>query len=160
MVNEVNTRGSQSDTPPADPRLYLRDEELDRGVGLILAGERALAVACERLRPGTGLGKAEIQTLLAIRYQPGLTVSQLRDRLAATVPTFARSLGVLDRHGLISRPRSGEDRRRRQLFLSPQGEDLTQPLASAMRDALRTAYRDAGPAHVAGARRLLEALAK
>ena len=160
MPHEVNSSGANSREAhvSADPRLYLRDEELDRGVGLILAGERALAAAAEPARMSAGLSKSEMQALLAIRYQPGLSVGGLRERLAATVPTLARILGHLDERGLIERPRGGQDRRQRQLTLSPAGEALTAPIALAMRELLKQAYREAGPDQVAGARRLLEAL--
>lgn len=162
MPNEVNTPGSnRSDAQvSADPRLYLRDEELDRGVGLILAGERALAAAAEAARLAADLSRSEMQALLAIRYQPGLSVGGLRERIAATVPTLARILGTLDERGLIERPRGGEDRRQRRLTLSSAGDALTAPLAAAMRDCLKQAYREAGPDQVAGARCLLEALRK
>ncbi len=162
MPNEVNSPGSnKSDTQAStDPRLYLRDEELDRGVGLILAGERALAAAAETARLAADLSRSEMQALLAIRYQPGLSVGQLRERIAATVPTLARILGSLDERGLIERPRAGQDRRQRQLALSPSGDALTAPIAAAMRERLKQAYREAGPDQVAGARCLLEALQK
>ena len=161
MAYEVNrTRQPSPDTGGSDTRLYLRDEELDRGVGLILAGERRLAMTYEKVRAATGLSRSELQALLAIRYQPGLTVSQLRDRLATTVPTCARLLGVLDSRGLIARSVDGEDRRQRQLSLSDAGYKLTDPVASALRRSLSSAYRDVGPERVIGARALLEALVK
>ncbi|MEO0464918.1 MAG: MarR family transcriptional regulator [Pseudomonadota bacterium] len=142
----------------SDTRLYLRDEELDRGVGLILAGERRLADVCETVRKDTGLSRSELQALLAIHYQPGLTVSDLRARLATTVPTCARLLAALDARGLVDREVGGEDRRQRQLRLSAEGLALCDPVAAALRKALSLAYRDAGPERVVGARALLEAL--
>jgi DNA-binding MarR family transcriptional regulator len=162
MSDEVNTPGSSSLEPAAsaDPRLYLRDAELDRGVMLILAGERALSAAAETTRQSAALSRSEMQVLMAIRYQPGLNVGQLRERLAATVPTLARILGTLDERSLIQRPRAGQDRRQRSLTLSPEGIALTEPLASAMRERLKQAYREAGPDQVSGARRLLEALSR
>lgn len=161
MTDEVNSPASNGhETPVAnDPRLYLRDEELERGVGLILAGERALSAAAEDARQAAGLSRSEMQALMAIRFQPGLSVSQLRTHLAATVPTMARIVGTLDERGLIERPRAGRDRRRRALVLSQAGSHITAPLASAMRERLKQAYRKAGPDPVSGARRLLEALA-
>lgn len=145
----------------ADTRLYLRDEELDRGVGLILASERALAVASERERKVARLSPSELRALMTIRHMPGLDVSSLRTRLSTTVPTCARLLAGLDARGLILREAAGGgDRRRRKLTLSPEGEALVEPIAEAMRSALREAYRQAGAEAVAGARSLLEAFAE
>ena len=152
MSSQVNTSSS------FDPRLFLRDEELDRGVALIMASERALSQAAEASRKAGALSKTELQALMAIRATPGLTVSELRGKLGATVPTLARILGKLDERGLVRRKKSGQDGRKRKLELSLAGEAVAEPVASAMRNALRAAYRSAGSDQVAGARAVLEAL--
>ncbi|MEM1151221.1 MAG: helix-turn-helix domain-containing protein, partial [Pseudomonadota bacterium] len=114
MPHEVNS----PTVPAADMRLYLRDEELDRGAGLILLGERALSAAAESARKQARLSRSEMQVLLAISQFPGQDVAGLRGRLAMTVPTCARLLGELDKRGLIERQLDGSDRRRRALMLS------------------------------------------
>ena len=152
MSAQVNTSST------FDPRLFLRDEELDRGVALILAGERALSQAAESSRKSAAVNSTEMRALMAIRAAPGLTVSELRRTLGATVPTTARILGKLDERGLVRRKKSGQDGRKRKLELSLAGEEVCEPIAIAMRDALRIAYRSAGSDQVAGARTVLEAL--
>ena len=161
MVNEVNTRGKMADgmTGQADPRLYLRDEELNRGVGLILAGERALMAAVADAILASDLSSGEWQILLAILFEPGRDVSTVREGLGATVPTFARQLGRLDKRGLIDKSRSGSDGRKRALYLSGDGEALVAPVAGTLRETLRLAFRDAGSEAVNGAKLVLDALA-
>jgi len=156
MPSEVNSPAPRA----ADMRLYLRDEELDRGAALILAGERALAAAAETARKSAGLSRGELQALLSIRQFPGQDVATLRARLNMTVPTCARLLGELDQKGLVDRHKAGGDKRRRALTISAHGERVLAPVVAAMRAALRQAYRSAGPDCVSGARTLLEALAK
>ncbi|HCE22053.1 MAG TPA: hypothetical protein DF282_05990, partial [Hyphomonas sp.] len=46
---------------PFDPRLFLMDQELDRGVGLLLAGSAELMRAAEEARHKAGLSKPELQ---------------------------------------------------------------------------------------------------
>ncbi|KCZ92675.1 MarR family transcriptional regulator [Hyphomonas johnsonii MHS-2] len=145
---------------PFDPRLFLMDQELDRGVGLLMAGARELVSAAETARKKAGLSKPEMQILIAIRFDPGRTVSQMRDALGMTVPTFARLIGALDTRGLIERERQENDGRRRKLTLSDAGVTLTTPIAIVLRERLRLAFRAAGPDAVAGMRIALEALAK
>lgn len=152
MSSQVNTSNS------FDPRLFLRDEELDRGVALILASERALTAAAEQARTTAALSKTELQALMTIRANPGLTVKDLRKRLRATTPTLARILGKLDARGLVRKKKSGQDGRMRKLELSLAGTALADPIATAMRNLLREAYRSAGAEHVGGARAVLEAL--
>ena len=152
MSAQVNTSSS------FDPRLFLRDEELDHGVALILAGERALLQAAESSKKSAAVNATELRALMAIRANPGLTVSELRATIGATIPTMARILGKLDERGLVRRKKSGQDGRKRKLELSLAGEAVCEPIAIAMRDALRIAYRSAGSDQVAGARAVLEAL--
>lgn len=152
MASDVNLNR------PFDPRLFLMDQELDRGVGLLLAGGAELISSAEAMRRKAGLSKPEMQILMAVRFRPGQSVSELRDALGMTVPTFARILGQLDQRDLIERSRGDEDGRRRTLHLSSHGLQLTDPIAGALRDRLRRAFRVAGPDAVAGARRVLEAL--
>ena len=147
-------------TRPFDPRLFLTDQELDRGAGLLISGADELMRAAESARKKAGLSKSEMQILMAIRYRPGQTVSQLRGHLGMTVPTFARIIGQLDTRGLIAREREGSDGRRRKLVLSDAGTTLTTPIAIEIRDRLRLAFRAGGPEAVAGARILLEALVR
>lgn len=154
MASDVNP------SRPFDPRLFLMDQELDRGVALILGGARTLNRTLETVRTQTGLSKAQIQILMLLRYHAGLTVSDARETLAMTVPTFARLAGELDERGLILRERSHPDGRRHTLSLSDAGISLTTPVAIALRERLRLAFRAAGPNSVAGAQLLLEALTK
>jgi N-acetylglutamate synthase-like GNAT family acetyltransferase len=88
---------------PFDPRLFLTDQELDRSAGLLISGASVLAKAAESARKKAGLSRPELQILMAARYRPGLTVSEMRSTLGMTVPTFARIIGKLDDRGLIER---------------------------------------------------------
>ncbi len=143
---------------PSDDRLFLRDAELDRGVVSILLGERALNVAVSAALSASGLNTAEMRALMVIRATPDLNVSELRGRLGATTPTLARTLGELDRKGLIDRTKSEADGRRRRLRLTAAGETVAVPLVEALRGALREAYREAGAEDVSGFRRVLDTL--
>lgn len=146
---------------PFDARLFLMDQELDRGVGLLLAGAAELMRAADEARHKAGLSKPELQILMSVRYRPGQTVGELRDALGMTVPTFARIIGDLDSRGLIERARdNGGDKRRRTLALSDAGTTLTTQIAIALRERLRLAYRSAGPNAVEGFRIVMDALVK
>lgn len=145
---------------PFDPRLFLMDQELDRAVGLLLSGAGELSRTAETVRTKAGLSKPELQILMAVRYRPDQTVGELRSALGMTVPTFARLIAGLDQRGLIARERTSGDGRRRRLILSDAGTTLTTPIAIALRERLRVAFRACGPEAASGARSLLEALIK
>jgi len=143
---------------PMEGRLYLRDEELDAGAAIILGAEKRLARAMQGVLKDAPINQGELDVLMGIRAVKGLTVRQMRERLAMTVPTFARILGQLDQKGLIGKTPSNQDMRARVLELSDKGETLIAPFVARLRDVLRTAYRDTGAEHVAGARAVLEAI--
>lgn len=155
----VNVNQIRANAPGFDPRLFLRDEELDYGIALLLAGERALMKAASEISRDFELPQLAARILITIRFQPGQTITALRQQLHTTTPTLARILGDLDQRGLIERRQSEHgDRRTRCLFLSHQGKRVTDPATLAMRDRLRSAYRAAGSGAVSGVRAVLEAL--
>jgi DNA-binding MarR family transcriptional regulator len=155
----VNVNQIRKNAPGFDPRLFLRDEELDYGIALLLAGERTLMKAAGEIARAFDLPPLAARVLITIRFQPGQSVNQLREQLDATTPTFARIIADLERRELIERRQAETgDRRVRQLFLRHEGKRLTDPATIAMRDRLRTAYRAAGPSAVGGVRAVLEAL--
>lgn len=146
--------------PGFDPRLFLRDEELDFGIGLILSGERRLVTEALEHCKSAELPPLGVRVLLSARFQPGQTVSALRSQLGATVPTFARILGDLDQAGYIERRANHADGRAKRIYLTLEGKRLTDQAAIAMRDQLRNAYRQAGATAVAGTRSVLQALSR
>ncbi|WP_143435443.1 MarR family winged helix-turn-helix transcriptional regulator [Henriciella aquimarina] len=143
-----------------DPRLFLREEELDNGIALLLASERAIAAALRRGQEETGLNMPALRLLITIRYEPNRTVSELRELTGATTPTMARLLGELDKRELIRKTPGGRDARRRRLSVSEQGEQVLNPVVSELRSAMREAFREAGATSVAGNRAVLEALTR
>lgn len=149
---------SRANAPGFDPRLFLRDEELDYGIALLLAGERVLMKQAGDLSAREAMPPLAARVLIAIRFEPGRSVQALRTRLDATTPTLARILSDLDQRGLVERRKSRHDGRQRALYLTTEGKRLTDQATIAMRDTLRDAYRRAGASAVAGARAVLEAL--
>jgi len=155
----VNVNQIRANAPGFDPRLFLRDEELDYGIALLLASERALMKATRDIARDFEMPILAAHTLLTIRFQPGHSVNQLCEQLDATTPTFARIIADLEKRGLIERRKSDSgDRRVRLLYLSHQGKRVTDPATIEMRDKLRKAYRSAGSGAVGGVRSVLEAL--
>ncbi len=155
-MQHVNHNSNRA--PGFDPRLFLRDEELDYGISLILTAERTLMKQAATLAEAQSIPPLAARALITIRFEPGLTVSHIRDQLGATVPTMARILADLDQDGLLERRKSKIDARQRALHLTQDGLRATDPAVIGMRNAIRNAYRRAGSGAVAGARAVMEAL--
>ena len=151
-----------SNLPPIKPRperldgrLFLTDENLDRGTLTLLAAARRLEVYMRQLVETKGLSQTEFAMLMEIAHEPGLDVSDLRTRVGGTTPTIARLLARLEKDGWVDRPKANRDGRRRALRLSPDGDALVEEALSALRKNMTQIYRQAGEPSVTGAMDLL-----
>ncbi len=159
--------------PAPDPtgpeaRLYLKEEELDRAVELVLLAQRRFLTAADPVLEARGLGPAHYRALAAIRRGAsegrrgdgeGLTVSALQGVLAVRKQSLARVLGELEAAGLIARAPGAADRRQRRLQLTEAGRAAEREASGALRERLGQVFRQAGAEAVAGARTVLSALA-
>ncbi len=143
-----------------DPRLILREEELDAALELLFLAEAALwagADAALEAEPA-GLGRTHYRTLFLLKRRPGLGVRELARLMALSKQGASRALGDLERRGLVAKS-AGEDARRRPAALTPEGAALEASVSERLRAQVARAYRAGGLDAVPGARRILEALA-
>lgn len=142
-----------------DGRLYLTDENLDRGALTVIAAARRLELRLRSHPALEGLSPPQMSILLELHHAPGISVTDLRTRLGGTIPTIARLLGELERKELIARPRNVSDGRQRALVLSSDGKAKIDAALAGLRRDLTGVYRSAGEPSVSGALDLLEAIA-
>jgi DNA-binding MarR family transcriptional regulator len=105
-----------------------------------------------------GLGRAHHRALHFIGRNPGITVSELLNILRITKQSLARVLGALMKRGYVAQSPGSTDRRQRLLKLTATGAALERQLFERQQQRLRPAYHDAGPAAVAGFRRVLHGI--
>jgi DNA-binding MarR family transcriptional regulator len=144
----------------ATPLLYLREEELDRGVALVLAAARALMAAAEPALERAGLGAADFRALGVLARGRPVTVLGLAGALGVAKQSITRTLEGLEARGLVARTPGEQDRRTRLLTLTPAGEAAFAQAAEAMRACMGAASKAAGPQTVAAARDFLAILEK
>lgn len=142
-----------------DGRLFLTDENLDRGALLLMSASRRLETRLRKVAEAEGISSPQLSVLLEIKSTPGLNVADLRNRLGGTTPTIARLLGELDKKGLITRPRNVSDGRQRALGLSDTGDHIIERALASLRRDLTQVYRNAGEPSVSGALELLGSIA-
>nr|WP_295114001.1 MarR family transcriptional regulator [uncultured Caulobacter sp.] len=144
-----------------DPRLILREEELDGGLELILLAEAALWAAVDAaLESETlGLGRSHWRAAFLLRRRPGIGVQDLSKLTSLSKQAASRTLADLQKAGLVERGSGDLDGRRRPATLTPEGVAFEQRTAERLRALLARAYRTGGLDGVAGARRILAALA-
>ena len=144
-----------------DPRLILRDEELDAGLELLLLAEAPLWAAPDAaLAPeAKGLGRSHYRTLFLLKRRPGLGVRELARLTALSKQGASRTRGELARLGLVEKGSGEGDARRRPAVLTRVGAQVEARGSERRRALLARSYRAGGLDAVAGARRILSALA-
>lgn len=147
-------------TAGADPRLILREEELDSGLELLLLAETSLWTAVDAALEGeAGLGRPHWRAAFLLRRRPGLGVRDLSRLTGLSKQAASRTLADLVRAGLAEAAEGEIDARRRPVRLTEAGRAFEGRIGERLRTLLARAYRTGGLDGVAGARRILAALA-
>jgi DNA-binding MarR family transcriptional regulator len=145
----------------ADPRLILREEELDAGLELMLLAESALWAAADAALDDdpAGLGRSHWRACFLLRRRPGVGVQELAHLTSLSKQAASRILVDLEAKGLVEKTAGELDGRRRSAVLTPAGAAFEARIAERMRALVARAYRAGGLDGVAGSRRILSALA-
>jgi DNA-binding MarR family transcriptional regulator len=146
-----------SSSPAASP-LFLREDEVRRGVELLYFGYTRLTRSIDDGLAKQGLGRAHHRALYFIARQPDLTVSDLLRLLAITKQSLGRVLNDLGARDLVETRAGTSDRRQKLLRLTAAGMAFEAQLFESLRNGLATAYAAAGQESVTGFWRVLEGL--
>jgi DNA-binding MarR family transcriptional regulator len=146
---------------PADPRLILREDELDAGLELMMLAEAALWAAVDQglEAENLGLGRSHWRAAFLLRRRPGVGVQELAHLTSLSKQAASRILVDLASKGLVEKTPGDLDARRRSAALTPKGEAFEAAISERLRSQIARSYRTAGLDGVAGARRILAALA-
>lgn len=144
-------------SPAASP-LFLREEEIRRGIELLHFGQAEMARALDARLGALGLGRADQRALYFIARQPDLSVSALLRLLGVTKQSLGRVLDPLVARGLVTVAPGKRDRRQRLLRLTPEGTRIEAELFELIRERMAGAYSQAGQGAVTGFWRVLENL--
>ncbi len=137
----------------ADPRLILRDEELDAGLELMMLAEAALwaGVDAGLEAENLGLGRSHWRAAFLLKRRPGVGVQELARLTSLSKQAASRILGDLEAKGLVEkvagdldgrRPGRDPDRRR--------ARPSRTVIAERLRGLLARSYRTGGLDGVAG----------
>ena len=138
--------------------LFLTDEQLRKGIEAMFFAYRGVTADPDRILETMDYGRAHHRAIHFIHRSPGTTVSNLLTILGVTKQSLNRVLRSLIDDGLVEARVGKSDKRERNLYLTPKGQDLERQLSDAQRARMRAAYRAAGPAAVQGFRTVLEAM--
>jgi DNA-binding MarR family transcriptional regulator len=112
----------------------------------------------DRLLEAYGFGRAHHRVLYFVDRRPGLTIAELLEILRITKQSLNRVLRELVEKGFIEIRSGALDRRRRQLYATPDGERLALRLAQAQTRRFASALEKLGGAGPETARLFLAAM--
>ena len=147
-----------ADVKPIGKALFLREEELRRGIELMFFAYRDFTGEADSILAERNMGRAHHRAIYFIGRHPGITVSNLLSILCITKQSLSRVLSGLMRDGYVIQRLSANDRRQRLLHLTQAGIALESKLTSVQGSRFAAAYREAGVDAVAGFQRVLQGL--
>jgi DNA-binding MarR family transcriptional regulator len=135
---------------PAASPLFLREDEIRRGIELLYFGYTSMVRGADAILAREGLGRAHHRALYFIARRPGLSVGELLRMLAITKQSLGRVLTELQTKGLVEQVIGTSDRRQRLLRLTAAGNSLEAGLFAELETGMAAAYGEAGQAAVTG----------
>lgn len=139
-------------------QLFLREEELRRGMELLFFAYRDFTAETDSVLRTLGLGRAHHRMIYFVGRHPGLSVSELLGILRITKQSLSRVLGELVRGGYMTQSAGIRDRRQRLLDLTDKGYALERQLFESQKRLLARSYREAGGDAVDGFRQVLSGM--
>ena len=106
---------------PAASALFLREEEVRRGIEYLFFGHGALWRAIDGRLAENDLGRAHYRALYFIARAPGITISDLLGLLGITKQSLGRVVKDLEAREFLTTRQGGRDRRQKELRLTPAG---------------------------------------
>ena len=147
-----------ADIKPIGKALFLREEELRRGIEMMFFAYRDFTGEADSILAEQNMGRAHHRAIYFIGRNPGITVSELLSILKITKQSLSRVLSALVETGHVVQHTGPEDRRQRLLYLTDTGNALEARLTEVQGRRFAKAYRDAGMSAVEGFHRVLQGL--
>ncbi|MGB0584771.1 MAG: MarR family winged helix-turn-helix transcriptional regulator, partial [Candidatus Puniceispirillaceae bacterium] len=110
-----------ADIKPIGKALFLREEELRRGIELMFFAYRDFTGEADSILAEQHMGRAHHRAIYFIGRNSGITVSDLLTILCITKQSLSRVLSGLMRDGYVFQKPGATDRRQRLLYLTETG---------------------------------------
>ena len=149
---------NMADIKPIGKALFLREEELRRGIEMMFFSYRDFTSEADTILAEKDMGRAHHRAIYFIGRHPGITVSDLLGILNITKQSLSRVLSGLMKDGFVLQKTGATDRRQRLLYLTETGAKLEARLTALQGRRFADAYREAGAEAVDGFKRVLRGL--
>lgn len=149
-----------SPSAPSSPQkgLYLRKQDLRRGIELLFFAYRDFTGEADEILSELGLGRAHHRVIYFVGRQPDMTVSELLGILKITKQSLSRVLSHLIDNDYIRQTQGVRDKRQRLLALTQKGVALEAKLTDVQCRRFAAAYSARGGDAVDGFVKVLTSL--
>ena len=147
-----------ADIKPIGKALFLREEELRRGIEMMFFSYRDFTSEADTILAEQDMGRAHHRAIYFIGRNPGISVSDLLSILNITKQSLSRVLSRLMKDEFVEQKTGATDRRQRLLYLTKIGVELEARLTALQGRRFAAAYREAGAEAVDGFQRVLQGL--
>ena len=149
---------NMADVKPIGKALFLREEELRRGIEMMFFSYRDFTSEADTILAEQDMGRAHHRAIYFIGRHPGITVNDLLGILNITKQSLSRVLSGLMKDGFVLQKTGATDRRQRLLYLTETGSELEARLTALQGRRFAAAYREAGAEAVDGFQQVLRGL--
>lgn len=132
------------------PKAISEARDVQKALELFLFAHLNLAADAELELVNLGFHRTHHRILYLVAGYPGTSVGDLISTLRLTPQAVQSPMRQLNEKGYVEQRYSSTDRRKRCLFITPQGEALVTRLSSRQHVRLAEAFNLAGPAAVKG----------
>ena len=139
--------------------LFLREDELRRGAALLQAASQNLTASEAALCRDHEIGPAQQRLLCYLSLCPNDSISDVTRNFQVSKQNLWRLLRPLIDRGFVATATDPQDRRRRALSLTPEGERVMREISAPALELMERAFRNQGAETVADFRNLLGDLA-
>ena len=108
--------------------LYLKEKNIKEVLELILESYVMTSFDTDLVLKRNNFGRAHQRLIILIDNNPGITVSEILEKLKITKQSLSRTLQDLIKKNIVDQKKGEEDGREKLLFLGSKGNELSKEL--------------------------------
>ena len=127
--------------------LYLKEKNIKEVLELILESYVMTSFDADLVLKRNNFGRAHQRLIILIDNNPGITVSEILEKLKITKQSLSRTLQDLVKN-IVDQKKGEEDGREKLLFLGSKGNELSKELFETQKKRILHAFKNSSPEDV------------
>jgi len=128
--------------------LYLKEKNIKEVLELILESYVMTSFDTDLVLKRNNFGRAHQRLIILIDNNPGITVSEILEKLKITKQSLSRTLQDLIKKNIVDQKKGEKDGREKLLFLGSKGSELSKQLFETQKKRILHAFKNSSPEDV------------